>query len=306
MKRKSFFCIICLAYVVCLSVILFCTQMNKINIEYVGPNMELSLVTLDSFEDICNNSDTIVKAKYVRKESFDGYSNIYIFELEHDYIGNVDEEFLHVYENNESSFIKGKSYYLYLSSFRSSLYPHVSYCRINTDFLMGDNTERNSTRYTFYQDYSLGLEKVSDISDYIETEIIATNSYMTEERVTFEQAYMDADAIYKIKVEEVSPVNRFVAICSYSITEKLREIYSEEDIKNDKEPISEEIAIVAGSNVETLPNTVGPIDTKIGDQFILFMEYNENIHSYGMYSAEEFLYPIDSSEAQYVINEIKK
>lgn len=307
MKRNKFWGITVFTLSVCVILINFCIQSNKNKIEYVAPSMEFSLVSLDTFEDVCNWSDTIVKAKYVKRESFDGYSDIYIFKLEHDYIGNVDEKLLHVYEDCGTSFIQGKSYYLFLSSFRGSLYPHVVYRRTNTEFLMGDNEEINSAKYTFYQDYSLGLEKVSDISNYIETEIIAKNSYMVmEESVSFEQAYMDADAIYKIKVEKVSPVNPFVSICSYTVTEKLRELYSEEEMNKDKEPISEEVAIVAGIGEEILPNTIGPVEAKIGDQFILFMKYNENTHSYGMYSAEEFLYPIDSSEAQYVIRKIKE
>lgn len=278
--------IIMAAYLCVLLSVTYVFWINKNQVENVGPNEEFLLEPIDSFEDICKWSDTIVKAKYVRKESFDSYSNIYTFKLENDYIGNVNEKFIHVIEDKETSFIRGKSYYLFLSSFHNSLYPYVTYNRTETSFLMGESTERNSNKYTFYNDNSFGLDKVDDISEYIEMKIIATNSYMQEERVSFEEAYTNADAIYVIEVEEVSPANRFVTICSYTITEKLRELYQEEGIIND-----------------VLPNTIGPDDAKVGDQFILFMKYNENIQSYGMYSAEEFLYPIDSSEAQYIINE---
>lgn len=283
----------------------FLTFFNKkMQIENVGLNLEASTVSLDSFSDVCEWSDTIVKAEYIKKEDFDGYSNIYIFELEEDYIGNVNEKRLHVYESADSSFIKGKSYYLFMSSFNSPLYPHVVYRRTNTNFLMGDSTERNSEQYTFYQDYSLGLNEVTDISSYIKTEVVETNSYLQQNIESLEEACKNIDAIYKIKVGENSPINRFVSSCSYTITEKLRERYSIEEI--DIESFSDEIISVGGLDEEIPLTTICPSDAVEGDEFILLLKYNEYYNCYFLYSDEHFLYPLSSSEAQYIINEVKE
>ena len=121
---------------------------------------------------------------------------------------------------------------------------------------------------------------------------------------SLEDAYENAAAIYKIRVEEVSPINRFVSSCSYIVTEKLIERYSIEEI--DKESISDEIISVGGLDVEIPLTTMGPGDTVKGDEFILLFKYNEDYNCYFPYSDEHFLYPLSSSEAQFIINEIKE
>ena len=60
-------------------------------VENVATNEPFTSVPIDSFGDICEWSDTIVKAKYIKRENFDGYTDIFVFKVEEDYIGNVDE-----------------------------------------------------------------------------------------------------------------------------------------------------------------------------------------------------------------------
>ena len=288
MKRKWILGIILLFVSIGIAAFL----MNFLNkgeqVEFVGYEEYFPLFEIDSFEEVCEWSDTIVKAKYIKRESFDNEKDIFVFKLEDDYIGNVDEKRIHVYEVKESSFIRGKSYYLFMSSFRSPIYPHVSYARTEANFLVGETKNGDSDQYTFYKDRSWGLDKVGDISKYIETEIVAKGAYMKTERKSLDEAVMNADAIYKIKVESVKIVNRFVSNCTYTVIEPLRERYS------------------VGKPRE-LPTVLAPSDAKVGDKFIILAKYDEKYQSYGVdYSSEHFIYPLRSSEARYIIKSVNK
>ena len=256
-------------------------------VENVATNEPFTFVPIDSFGDICEWSDTIVKAKYIKRENFDGYTDIFVFKVEEDYIGNVDEKRIHVYEEKANSFIQGKSYYLFMSSFRNNIYPHVVYTRTNANFLVGEIGKGDASQYTFYNGTSLGLDKVGDVSKYIETEIVEKKAYKRTENESLNDAILNADAIYKIKTESVKPVNRFVASCTYTVKETLIERYP---VKNNKE----------------LPSILVPSDAKKGDQFIVLLKYNENTQSYGYYSEEHYIYPLRSSEARNIIKSLKK
>lgn len=253
------------------------------NIDYAGWDGGCGAPILESFEDICESSDTIVKAKYIKRDKFDLNRDIFIFEVEEDFIGNVDEKQIHVYETKESSFIKGKSYYLCLSSFRSPYYPHVLYTQTWNSLRVGEIEKGDSIQYTFCYDYTLGLDKVDDISKYIKTEIVEKGIYKKTERVSLEEAVKNADAIYIIKVESVDPDHRFIAFSECRTTNTLRERYP---VKNQKE----------------ISNWLVPGDARVGDKFIVLLKYNEEYQSYvADDSSEHFLYPLWSSEARYII-----
>ena len=132
--------------------------------ENIAANDPFSLVPLDSFADICEWSDTIVKAKYIKRESLNEYTDIFVFKVEEDFIGNVDEKRIHVYEEKENSFIQGKSYYIFMESNRNNIYPHVVYARTYANLLVGEIGKGDSQQYTFYNGVSFGLDKVDDRS----------------------------------------------------------------------------------------------------------------------------------------------
>lgn len=134
----------------------------------------------------------------------------------------------------------------------------------------------------------MGLDKVDDISKYLEKEIVEKGIYVKSERKSLEDAVKDADAIYKIKLESVEPVNRFVARCTYTINETLRERYTEVSQRE-------------------LPGVLVPGDAKKDDQFIILLKYNEDYQSYEVdFSSEHFIYPFRSSEARYIIKSANK
>lgn len=266
------------------------TNIFKKEIEYIPHDDSMVSVALDTFSAICEWSDTIVKAKYIRRESFNAYIDIFVFKVKEDYIGNVDEKYIHIYWDKESSFIHGKNYYLFLTSNHSLLFPHVHYVPTSSGFLVGEVGKGDSRQYTFYNNFSLGLDKVEDISQYIKTEIIAKGAYKkTEEKSeSLDDAIMNAEAIYIIKIESVEESNRFVSNGKYTVTETLRERY----------PVSKP---------RELPSVLVPSDTKKGDQFILLLKYNEDYQSYEVdYSSMHYLYSNRSKEARYIKKSLEK
>lgn len=188
-----------------------------------------------------------------------------------------------------------------MTGYRSSLYPHIVYRRVETGFLMGETNTRGRSAYTFYQGYDLEMKEVSDMAGYIREEIVEKSNYMKAEETgateTFEEACQKTDAIWQIRVVKTAVANPFVKECSYVITKKIRERY-ESDLPLE-EDLPEEIIEAAGIGVESYPIALGPADAKEGDEFLLLQRYQNG--KYGMYSEEHFLYAMDSEEAEYIM-----
>lgn len=279
-----------------------CNKEEK-QVENVGAELMISMAEFSTIEDISKWSDTIVKAKYLRKEEFDSSTAVFVFETEEDFVGNVEEREIHVYESAQSSFIEGKSYYLFLSSFYSKWYPHVVYRRVSTGFLMGEKNK--SSTYTFYQNNDMGLKAIDDMNEYIMKEIVDKKSYMQEdERLgeSLEEICENADAVTLIEVLEVKPQNQYVALCTYEVKEVLRNRYVEE-FDGETEELLDEVKEAAGSR--RLPSVPAAITTEVGDQFLLIERYDEETKDYKLYAEGRYLYSFDSTEGQFIANEVR-
>ena len=275
--------------------------------EYVGPSSAFVRSDIQSFEDLCEWSDTIVKATYKSKEEFTGSVSVFSFEVEESFTENVSENVIHVYESSESSFVKGKSYYLFLSSLRSSLYPHVVYSRLHSQFLLGELESKGNMSYTFYGDYNLDVADVTDFSEYIKTKIIETGSYMKNpvdgSGESLEKACKNADGVFKIRIVSLYEINPRVKVCEYIVEEVYRDRYNKKfAVVEDADKAIKE----AAGNGEGYSTITGPADAEVGDDFILLQRYNEESDSYEMYSGEHFLYRPESEEGQYVLSVVAK
>ncbi|NLD82186.1 MAG: hypothetical protein GX642_13600 [Smithella sp.] len=277
-------------------------------VENIAPDTSLSIVEFESFQTICEWSNTIVKAKYVGCEPFDGYKSSYAFEVETDFTGIADENIIHIYENPLTSFVVGKSYYLFLTGFRSSLYPNVIYSRVCPDFLLGEIETEDGTAYTFYNDGSFDVGDVTDFTQYIKTEIIEMGHYSTNTRSLIHEsvkdAYENAAAIVLVTVQSVETVNPCVAICSYTVDQVLKGEYNETPVST--EELSAEVIEAAGLDGENLPNALAATETEVGDQIILLFRIDPDTGNYDMYSGENFQFPIDSDGGKYILDASSK
>lgn len=77
---------------------------------------------LTTLEDVLRHSTNIVRAKLESAQDFDGAVQVYLFRVTNDLTGNTPDE-IHVYDAYDPAYILGHSYYLFLCSGESALYP---------------------------------------------------------------------------------------------------------------------------------------------------------------------------------------
>lgn len=90
---------------------------------------------LTTLEDVLRCSTNIVRAKLVSMDDFDGAVQVYLFHVTNDLTGNTPDE-IHVYDAYDPAYILGHSYYLFLCSGESALYPHTIYTTVVKELIL--------------------------------------------------------------------------------------------------------------------------------------------------------------------------
>lgn len=102
-------------------------------------------VAFENTDDICKYSSNIVKAKLLSKDLFDPAVDVYHYEVIEDYADNTPDE-IYVYDAYDSRYVVGNTYYLFLESNESALYPHTIYTSaIKKTVLDADETTEKKT-----------------------------------------------------------------------------------------------------------------------------------------------------------------
>ena len=259
---------------------------------------------VDSIVSVCQGSGVIAKAKYLGYNEFSTIKKAHLFSVEEEYTDLIKDDVIYVYENLDTSFISGKTYYLFLNGFLSNFYPHPVYSRCAPSFLVGED----ENGYTFYNSLTLGLDTVDDIGQYIKSEIIEKGlynkdaAYLKPERI--EDACEQADVILIadiLTVEESSSSNPYIRYSRYSVDEVLKgdEVYKSFQVGLTEE-LSNEIVNAAGLDGAYYPLMQSPFDTKIGEQFILLFKINPESDQLEMYSFQNSCFRVDSDEGNLI------
>lgn len=90
---------------------------------------------LTTLEDVMRYSANIVRAKLESAQDFDGAVQVYLFSVTDDLTGNTPDE-IHVYDAYDPAYIPGHSYYLFLCSGESALYPHTIYTTVVKEMIL--------------------------------------------------------------------------------------------------------------------------------------------------------------------------
>lgn len=93
---------------------------------------------LTTLEDVMRYSTNIVRAKLESAQDFDGAVQVYLFTVTDDLTGNTPDE-IHVYDAYNPAYIPGHSYYLFLCSGESTLYPHTIYTTVVKEMILDAN-----------------------------------------------------------------------------------------------------------------------------------------------------------------------
>ena len=247
--------------------------------EFAGNGLSggVSRTSIRSLEEVCQYSDTIVKARYISRSEWDTSRTIYVFEPEEDFIGTVEEPYLHLYGNQFGKFREGESYYLFLSSMRSSLYPHIVYAYVGC--LSEWEIENGEARYD-----NLSRENLEKLPQYLREIVNKGICPPVKTKESFEEAYENADAIYRVKITGTKRDNPFVQTADGTLLQKIRVRYK----------------MGARSFYEGCGGFLVPIDTALGEEFFLLERYDKEMGRYTMYSTEHFIYRVDSEEGRYI------
>ena len=265
----------------------------------------LSPTVIDSIEDVCQGSSVIAKATYLGYQEFSKIKNVFLFEVEEEFTNLIREKVIHVHADKETSFISGKTYYLFLNGFISSIYPYTKYSRYAPSYLIGEEEDG----YTFYKEKTLGMENVDDISEYIRTKIIDKGLYNKDtaklEYESVEYACNNAEVILiatALSVEETSIQHPYLRNSRYSVERVLRgEALYCEKMSISTEELSDEIIIAAGLDDSYYPLMQTPPDTKVGDKFVLLFKIDPESQLLTMFSHQNNIFRIDSDEGQYIL-----
>ena len=90
---------------------------------------------LTTLEDVLRHSTNIVRAKLESAQDFDGAVQVYLFRVTDDLTGNTPDE-IHVYDAYDPAYILDHSYYLFLCSGESALYPHTIYTTVVKELIL--------------------------------------------------------------------------------------------------------------------------------------------------------------------------
>ncbi len=247
--------------------------------EFAGNGLSggVSRTSIGSLEEVCQYSDTIVKARYISRSEWDTSRTIYVFEPEEDFTGTVEEPYLHLHGAPSGRFQKGESYYLFLKTSRHSFYPHIMYAQV------GSFSEREVENGEVER-YSLSRKELEELPQCLREMVSKGICPPVEKRESFEEAYANTDAIYRVKVAKTSRENSFVQIGEGELLEKIRMRYKR------------------GARMfhKKCSGFLLPIDAELGEEFFLLERYDKEEERYTIYSWDHFIYRVDSEEGRYI------
>lgn len=214
-------------------VLLFASCGSEKEAELIRPGvMGLNETPLESLDDILNASTFIVKAKAVSSGQFNVMGTYeYTFSVLQDFAGNLicdDDGIFHVYDSYSEAYEAEEVYYLFLTGSQPSFWSYPKYQSVSPSVLVQEDSGLFSAR--IYSSVDIGLssarslksEITAFVSDNRDTLILEGQESLTPEKPeSLEDAFSSADAIWRIRVGQVDPVNKFVDIFTYGVKQVL-------------------------------------------------------------------------------------
>lgn len=173
---------------------------------------------LNSLEAIMRYSSNIVKAELTSVEDFNGTLSVYTFRVSEDYTNNTPNE-IHMYDAYNDAYIVGHTYYLFLSSGESALYPHTIYTTVVKDFVIDDDATSMAATSVNGNDISVSSANIADrIESAVASNIVAkkaTEPTLISNSTSIESVYASADVIAEISVS--NEVNSNIYSSAYAV-----------------------------------------------------------------------------------------
>lgn len=183
-------------------------------------SVEYSYVeNLNSLEAIMRYSSNIVKAELTSVEDFNGTLSVYTFRVSEDYTNNTPNE-IHMYDAYNDAYIVGHTYYLFLSSGESALYPHTIYTTVVKDFVIDDDATSMAATSVNGNDISVSPANIADrIESAVASSIVAEKANEAtpiSNSTSIESVSTSADVIAEISVS--NEVNSNIYSSAYAVS----------------------------------------------------------------------------------------
>lgn len=194
---------------------------NTLNSAQTSPaSVEYSYVEdLNSLEAIMRYSSNIVKAELTSVEDFNGTLSVYTFRVSEDYTNNTPNG-IHMYDAYNDAYIVGHTYYLFLSSGESALYPHTIYTTVVKDFVIDDDATSMAVTSVNGNDISVSPANIADrIESAVASNIVAekvTEPTLISNSTSIESVSASADVIAEISVS--NEVNSNIYSSAYAVS----------------------------------------------------------------------------------------
>lgn len=180
------------------------TQSSPASVEYSY------VEDLNSLEAIMRYSSNIVKAELTSVENFNETLSVYTFGVSVDYTNNTPNE-IHMYDAYNGAYIVGHSYYLFLSSAESALYPHTIYTTVVKDLIIDDSVTSMATTSVHGNDISVSPANIADqIESAVSSNIVAEKANEptpVSNSTNIESVSSSADIIAEISVSNEVKAN---------------------------------------------------------------------------------------------------
>lgn len=174
---------------------------------------------LNSLEAIMRYSSNIVKAELTSVEDFNGTLSVYTFRVSEDYTNNTPNG-IHMYDAYNDAYIVGHTYYLFLSSGESALYPHTIYTTVVKDFVIDDDATSMAVTSVNGNDISVSPANIADrIESAVASNIVAekvTEPTLISNSTSIESVSASADVIAEISVS--NEVNSNIYSSAYAVS----------------------------------------------------------------------------------------
>ncbi|MBE6935989.1 MAG: hypothetical protein E7458_05740 [Ruminococcaceae bacterium] len=242
--------------------------------EHIGGIEPLYAWYPETLADLCGMSDTIVRAEYLDCEASGIYKECHRFRVLTDYTDNAGQ-IIHVMESRGTTFIPGKTYYLFLGGINRQLYPDITYYRVWFNFILGED----ESGLTYLGRSSFGVENIPDMDEWIR-DVVKAGGYDTAGEMLRQEdaktAYHNADHVWLVTVEEDKRIlNPYTKYVEYRVEQ-----------------------VIKGESAEIYPPEF-PADAKPGEQYILLFRQDED--RVREYSPANYLYPADSRDGRRIL-----
>lgn len=180
-----------------------------------------------TIDDVMRYSTNIVKAKLLSIEDFDGIVSVYIFDVSEDYTDNTPKR-IHVYDAYNSAYIAGHTYYLFLESGESALYPHTIYTTVLNDFIIDDNSVSATTSAVNDHDITVSVSTIDEqIKSALSLNIVAKNiDGDVKKRISnsdsIKSISSSADVIAEVRLSNEANANMYASIYNVEIVSMVK------------------------------------------------------------------------------------